>query len=387
MYGLPQSGKLAHDDLVAHLKQGGYFPTQFTPGLFTNKSNSIQFALVVDDFGVKYTSLAALKAFTNHLRRRYTITQDDGTRFNGITLKWNYKERECELSLPGYNQQALIRFKHPLPTKPQHSPYPWNPPKYGQRVQYAEPILLPSALKLQPKQLQRLQAIIGTFRFNADSVDSTLQMSVSSLLTDASHVSAPEITRRTNHFLDYVATHPDATLKFRASDMILWAHSDASYLSEPKARSRAGGFYYLSAKPQYPITASQPAPPANGAIATKCKILDHMISSASEAETGAGYYNAKQLLPLRQTLIELGHPQEATPLQLDNQSATQILNDTVSQKRSKAMDMRFYWLRDRVKQQQFHIYWKQGKHNIADYFTKHHSPSHHRRMRSTFLSN
>ena len=52
IYGLPQSGKLAHDNLVAHLAQGGYFPTPFTPGLFTNKSNSIQFALVVGDFGV-----------------------------------------------------------------------------------------------------------------------------------------------------------------------------------------------------------------------------------------------------------------------------------------------------------------------------------------------
>ena len=109
------------------------------------------------------------------------------------------------------------------------------------------------------------------------------------------------------------------------------------------------------------------------------------MSSASEAETGAGYYNAKQLIPLRQTLIELGHPQDATPLQLDNQSATQMLNDTVSQKRSKAMDMRFYWLRDRAKQQQFHIYWKQGQHNLADYFTKHHSPSHYRKMRFIFL--
>ena len=84
------------------------------------------------------------------------------------------------------------------------------------------------------------------------------------------------------------------------------------------------------------------------------------MSSASEAETGAGYYNAKQLIPLRQTLIELGHPQDATPLQLDNQSATQMLNDTVSQNRSKAMDMLFYWLRDRAKQQQFH------EHNLAD---------------------
>ena len=124
MYGLPQSGKLAHDDLVAHLNQGGYFPTPFTPGLFTNKSNSIQFALVVDDFGVKYTTPTALRAFTSHLRRKYTITQDDGTRFNGVTLKWNYIDQECELSLPGYNNQALIRFNHPLPKTPQHSPYP-----------------------------------------------------------------------------------------------------------------------------------------------------------------------------------------------------------------------------------------------------------------------
>ena len=137
MYGLPQSGKLAHDDLVAHLALGGYFPTKFTPGLFTNRSNSIQFALIVDDFGIKYTNKLALDHLVRHLRRKYFITQDDGTRFNGITLKWDYIDRECELSLPGYNQKALIRFQHPLPSRPQDSPYPWTPPKYGQRIQYA----------------------------------------------------------------------------------------------------------------------------------------------------------------------------------------------------------------------------------------------------------
>ena len=110
------------------------------------------------------------------------------------------------------------------------------------------------------------------------------------------------------------------------------------------------------------------------------------MSSAQEAETGAGFYNAKELIPLRQTLEELGHPQGATPLQFYNHSATQILKNEVSQKRSKAMDMRYYWLRDRAKQQQFHIHWKKGTQNLADYFTKHHSPSHHRKMRPLFLS-
>ena len=385
MYGLPQSGRIAHDDLVAHLALGGYFPTKFTPGLFTNRSNSIQFALIVDDFGIKFTNQLALQHLVHHLRRKYSVTQDDGTRFNGITLRWDYTNRECELSLPGYNQKALLRFQHPPPTCPQDSPYPWTPPKYGQRVQFAPVALPPNASKLSPAQLLRLQEIVGVFRFPAEAVDSTLLMPVSALSTDCNNVPHPELHRRTKHFLDYVASHPDATLKFRASDMILWAHTDASYLSEPKARSRAGGFFFLSSRPIFPITPEQPAPPLNGAIAAKCKIIDAVMSSAQEAETGAGYFNARELVPLRQTLLDLGHPQPATPLQFDNQSATQIINNTVNQKRSKAMDMRFYWLRDRAQQKQFHIHWKQGTHNYADYFTKHHSPSHHRKMRPVFL--
>jgi hypothetical protein len=41
--------------------------------------------------------------------------------------------------------------------------------------------------------------------------------------------------------LNYCTTHPEATLRYHASDMILNIHSDASYLSEREAKSRAGG--------------------------------------------------------------------------------------------------------------------------------------------------
>ena len=50
------------------------------------------------------------------------------------------------------------------------------------------------------------------------------------------------------------------------------------------------------------------------------------------------------------------------------------------------MDMQFHWLRDREAQKQFHIYWKPGGHNLADYYTKHHPPTHYRQMRSEFLT-
>jgi hypothetical protein len=47
--------------------------------------------------------------------------------------------------------------------------------------------------------------------------------------------------------------------------------------------------------------------------------------------------------------------------------------------------MRFYWVKDSVKQGQFHVYWGPGYQHLADYFTKHHSPAHHKRMREIYI--
>jgi hypothetical protein len=71
------------------------------------------------------------------------------------------------------------------------------------------------------------------------------------------------------------------------------------------------------------------------------------------------------------------HWQPPTPVQTNNSTATGFADDTVKQKCSKAMDMRFYWIKDHVRQVQFIIYWRPGPEN--------HSPSHHRQMRPTFL--
>ncbi len=50
------------------------------------------------------------------------------------------------------------------------------------------------------------------------------------------------------------------------------------------------------------------------------------------------------------------------------------------------MDMRFHWLQDHEAQDQLRIYWRPGKTNLADYFTKHHSPAHHISVRTHFLT-
>jgi hypothetical protein len=153
--------------------------------------------------------------------------------------------------------------------------------------------------------------------------------------------------------LNYCATHPNAIIRYTASDMVLHIESDASYLTAPKARSRAAGYHYLSSRPKDPSkppNPDDPPPPSNGAINILCQILREVVSSAAEAELAALFHNGKEACPLRTCLEELGHPQPTTPIVTDNSTASGIANDTVKQKRSKAIDMRFYWIRDRVRQ-------------------------------------
>lgn len=110
-----------------------------------------------------------------------------------------------------------------------------------------------------------------------------------------------------------------------------------------------------------------------------------IVSSAAEAEIAGCYLSAQAAVPIRTALIELHHPQPPTPIQLDNTTAVGFANAGIKQRRSKAMDMRWYWIQDRVLQKQFLVYYRPGVSNLGDPFTKHHPPSHLRLVRPFYL--
>ena len=145
--------------------------------------------------------------------------------------------------------------------------------------------------------------------------------------------------------------------------MILYIQLDASYLSRTEARSVAGGIHYLGNK-------NEPFK-VNGAIHVLSTIIPVVCSAVSEAEYGGVFINAKQGEWERTVLAALGHPQVLpTDIYGDNTTATGIANDTVKMKQSKAIDMRFHWVRDRVRQRHFNVLWRKGADNLADFFTK-----------------
>ena len=156
--------------------------------------------------------------------------------------------------------------------------------------------------------------------------------------------------------LDYLATYPNPSITYKASDMILWISSDSSYLSIPNARSRVGGFHFLGNAPDLTKPLAQQCTFINALIHVESSILRNVMGAASEAEIAGGYVNARMGVELRIMLMEMGHPQPSTPLELDNTTAVGILTKQLIPKRSKAIDMQFFWLRDRANQKQFNLY-------------------------------
>ena len=379
MYGLPQSGLLANKQLAKFLAKDGYYQTAHTPGLWRHTTRPIQFSLVVDDFCVEYVGKEHALHLEAALNRHFeeVATDWEATLFCGISLKWDYENRTVDLSMPGYIDAMLHRFQHTSPTKPQFSPHPHRAIQYGAKQQMTEPD--DTSVRLDDDGIRRTQRIVGTALYYARAVDPTMLVTLSALSSEQANATENTAIRLTQ-FLDYCATNRNATIRFKASDMRLKAHADASYLSEPKARSRAGAHFYLGNNDN----ASNPKM-FNGPLLNLATIIKHVMASAAEAEIAALFANCKEAESLRITLEEMGYKQGATPVETDNTTAAAIVNETCKQIRSKAIDMRFYWVRDRIKQGHFIVYWAPGATNKADYFTKHHPPAHHRHVRFDYL--
>jgi hypothetical protein len=291
----------------------------------------------VDDFAVKYVGKQHADHLRNNLLKSYEQATDWASKvYSGMTLKWDYKNRTCYISMPGYVSNVLSQFQHDVPKHPQHTPSKYVTLVYGAKTQYATKDETPP---LTAKQCLRIQKVTGSVLYYARAVDPTVVMPLNDITTEQTK-ETEKTQAATNQLLDYLVTHPDATIRYHASDMILHIHSDAAY--------HLGGLFFCGDK--YPHKDN-----INGSILNVASVINNMVVSAAESEVGACFQNAQSGAPLRVTLAELGHIQPPTPLRTDNSTAFGILNKTIKQNRSKAMDMRYHWLTDRVPQQQFDI--------------------------------
>ena len=107
MYGLPQAGLLAQELMEQQLAKNGYMPSRLFPGLQKYQRRLIQFCLIINDFGIKWIGQENAEHLKLILKETYKITSNwGGTKYVGLTLDWDYKNKEVHTSMLGYVQKC-----------------------------------------------------------------------------------------------------------------------------------------------------------------------------------------------------------------------------------------------------------------------------------------
>ncbi len=328
MYSLPQAGIIAQELLAERLSKHGYHQSKIIPGPWTHETRPTMFTLVVDDFAIKIMSENDTNHIINVLKKYYTITVDkEAAKYIGLTIAWNYENRKVHMFMPGYLAKAMIRLKNETPNKIQNSLHCHIEIQYGAKEQYVndEEVLSPP---LNKEETIYVQAVVGMLLYYARAVDSTILPALSSLTPKQAKL-MQKMIEKVKQLLDYCTTQEKEIITYLSSIIILCININAGYCNEKNAHSQAGGHFFLSNNDQFP--------PNNGAILTNATIIKGVMSSAAEAELGALFSNAKEVIYLCQILTKMGHQQPQTPIQTNNTKAEGVINNKIQPKCTKAM--------------------------------------------------
>ena len=257
--------------------------------------------------------------------------------------------------MPGYIEK-LLRKVCPDGIKEANTPAHYTPPNYASPG--AHTATVDESPPASEDDKKRLQSVIGTLLYYSRAVDPSICTALHELGSVQSRPSENDM-KKMNRLLGYVSKHRNIAIRFYASNMILQLISDASYLCRPRARSVYGTYCYFG-EPEW----------INGPIACASKMISSVLSSVAEAELCGGFRIAQDAVHYRRIANDLGYPQPATLLRMDNTVAIGLALGTINAKRSKAMDMRFFWIVDRIKKKQFIVEHIPGMWNLADHFTK-----------------
>ena len=223
----------------------------------------------------------------------------------------------------------MLTRVRPNGVKHADTPAIYTPPSYGRKGPQPATQLPPSTPATED-EVSQLRTIVGSLLYYSLAVDSTILPAVCALACQQACATAHTL-KAADRLLGYVAKHPNASITYRPSDMLLRAHSDASFLSRPNSGSVAGGYQYLGNR--------QNNHAFNHPILTFSTLIPVIVASATEAEYAAVYANCVLACDVRRTLANMGYPQPPTPILTDNECAVGLANGSLKIKMAKSTNM------------------------------------------------
>ena len=135
---------------------------------------------------------------------------------------------------------------------------------------------LDTSTALTTERVKIIERIIGKFLYCATRLDNTCLVPLITMSTK--HYPTEQDEKYVHQFLDYMTTHPNSVVRFHASDMILRANTDESYMTEMEAHNCAEVLLLLGSIPSKCVWEQ-----LNGPIYVNDKILKVVADSAVEA--------------------------------------------------------------------------------------------------------
>lgn len=360
VYGLEEASAISQNNLVNVLQTHGFYEQERGPKhmLFRHKDpdNLTAFVLHTDDFGIKFKYKHQAEALVSALHDAgYVIKMDwHPKKYCGITIDYA-KGDYMHLSQPGYNQK-LLDICGLNEAKLQYTPLPDVKPTYGKHTPMTEdPDATPPFTQLQRDTARKF---LGGALFASLWTRHDFTYACNTLISEVPK-GTHSTWQRILHFAGYIRAQPELGVTYYPSDMQLQVFTDSDFNSP---FSRTGGFFHLGRKDEPDFI--------NGPICCVSKLQPISSAAVSEAEYIAAFMNGKTALPLCHELDAHGYPQTAVLFRGDNRVCVGIATDTVQPKRSKYVDAKFHWFRDRVRRGDFAMTWIETGKNIADFFTK-----------------
>lgn len=345
LYGLKQSPRCWNREFSLFLRKYKFQEISADKCIFTGRigDDTVYLALFVDDGLVAAKNNEAIDAVLGHLKEAFKITVGDASSFVGMQIERDRRRKTIFIHQSMYARKILERFgmidakSMSVPCDPSSTLQPQSEEEDIESVPYRE--------------------AVGSLMFLSIVSRPDISYAVN-LVSKFLNRHGKEHWRAVKRIISYVAGTVKYGIEYRSGGRspILEGYSDADFAGDVETRRSTTGYMFEL---------------AGGPVTWASQRQKLVTLSTTEAEYVAASITSREAVWLRRLLSEIECPcKEATTIYVDNQSAIRLVKNPEFHKRTKHIDVRYHFVREKVHSGELSVEYLQTKEQKADIFTK-----------------
>lgn len=346
LYGLKQAPRCWNKKFTQFLNEFELKECEADPCVFVGQCErkSVLLALFVDDGLVAAESKKTLDIIIKRLSDNFKITIGDSSVFVGLQIERNKSEKSLVIHQSAYVKKIIEKYRM-IDAKVVSVP--------------ADPHVTLSSSEIDDEKSNNVpyREAVGSLVFLASvsRPDIAYAVNVVSRYLNNHNV---EHWRAVKRIFSYLKGTAEYGIKYvgGGSKSELVGFSDADYAGDIETRRSTTGYVFCL---------------TNGAVSWSSQRQKLVTLSTTEAEYVAASAAARESIWLRKLLSDIGCPcEKETTLFVDNQSAIQLVKNPVYHKRTKHIDIRYHFIREKTENGDIAVEYVPSEEQRADIFTK-----------------